>query len=81
VNDDQARTVIAEVLHGIAPEADLATVDPDEAMQEELELDSMDFLNLMIGIHERTGIEIPERDYPEVATLSGCMRYLVARAG
>lgn len=81
MNDDQARTVIAEVLHGIAPEADLATVDPDEAMQEELELDSMDFLNLMIGIHERTGIEIPERDYPEVATLSGCMRYLVARAG
>ncbi|HSL57251.1 MAG TPA: acyl carrier protein [Acidimicrobiales bacterium] len=80
MDDDRARTVIAEALHGIAPEADLDTVDPDEALQEELDLDSMDFLNLVTAVYEATGLEIPERDYPEVSTLGGFVRYLSARA-
>lgn len=79
MDDAQARQVIAGALHGIAPEADLDTVDPDEALQEELDLDSMDFLNLVTAVYEATGVEIPERDYPEVATLGGFVRYLAAR--
>jgi len=45
-----------------------------------LDLDSMDFLNFMIGLHERTGIEIPELDYPQLATVERCAAYLVAHA-
>jgi acyl carrier protein len=80
VNEQQVRTVIEEVLHGIAPEATLDGIDPDEMLQEELDLDSMDFLNLVVGIHQRTGVEIPERDYPMVSSLSGCVAYVAARA-
>jgi acyl carrier protein len=53
-------------------------VGPEETMAEALDLDSMDFLNFMIGLHERTGVEIPELDYPQVATVEGCAAYLVA---
>ncbi|MDE3085303.1 MAG: acyl carrier protein [Acidobacteriota bacterium] len=76
MNDDEAREVVRAVLHEVAPEADLDTVGPGEALQEAFDLDSIDFLNFAEGIHERTGIEVHERDYPELATLSGCVAYL-----
>ncbi len=60
----------------VAPEADLDSVGPDETLQKALDLDSIDFLNFVTGLHERTGLEIPERDYPELSTVDGCVRYL-----
>lgn len=72
----EARSIIANSLRRIAPEADLAAVDGTAPIQDELDLDSMDFLNLMVAIHEQTGIEIPERDYPRVAHLDGLIAYL-----
>jgi acyl carrier protein len=69
MNADDARTLVAEVLARIAPEVDLADIDPGEAMQPALDLDSIDFLNLMTGLHDRTGLEIAESDYPALATL------------
>ncbi|MGY6502594.1 MAG: acyl carrier protein [Acidimicrobiales bacterium] len=80
MTNDDALSVITTALGGIAPEADLTTVDPDEPLQDELDLDSMDFLNLMVAIAERTGIEVPERDYPMVSTLAGLTTYLVSHA-
>lgn len=80
MTDDEAREVVATVLRGIAPEVDLAEVDLDATLQEELDLDSIDFLNLMTGVHERTGIDVPEADYGQLATLNGCIAYLTARA-
>lgn len=79
MNHDEARTIIANALRRVAPEADLADVDAAKPLQDELDLDSMDFLNLMVGIHEQTGIEVPERDYPAVAHLQGLVDYLAAR--
>ncbi len=76
---ETARELIARLLADIAPEVDLADARPDGQLQEELGLDSMDFLNLMIGIHQATGLEIPERDYPELSTLTGAVDYLAAR--
>ena len=76
MTQDEARQLIATVLHEVAPEADLADVGEGETLQEALDLDSIDFLNLVVGLHERTGIEIPERDYPELSTLDGCVAYL-----
>jgi len=80
MTQDEARDLIASVLAGIAPEADLAGVAEADDLREALDLDSMDFLNLMIGLHERGGIDIPESDYPELFTLGGAVRYLCARA-
>ena len=70
--------IMRDALHQVAPEADLGEVAPDEEMAVALDLDSMDFLNFMIGLHERTGVEIPELDYPQLATVEMCASYLVA---
>lgn len=81
MTDDDARDLIRTVLGEVAPEADLDSVGPDETMQEALDLDSIDFLNFVTGLHERTGLEIPEHDYPELSTVEGCVRYLTTLAG
>ena len=81
MNTDDARTLIARLLHRIAPEVDLDAADPDAPLQEAMDLDSMDFLNLVTALHEETGIDVPERDYPRVSTLAGLVAYVVAAPG
>jgi acyl carrier protein len=81
MTDDEARELIRSTLRQVAPEADLDEVGSDETLQEALDLDSIDFLNLVVGLHEATGLEIPERDYPQLSTLEGCVAYLASRAG
>lgn len=70
------RERVLEALGAIAPEADLSRLDPRADLRDELEIDSMDLLHFAIGLHEQTGIEIPESDYPRIATLEGCIAYL-----
>ncbi|MEJ8810806.1 acyl carrier protein [Variovorax ureilyticus] len=76
MNATQARALAAEVLAGIAPEADLATLREDEDLRAALDLDSMDFMNFVIGLSERTGSAIPEADTPRLHTLAGLIGYL-----
>ena len=71
--------LVLEVLSVIAPEADLNDLDPTANLQDELDIDSVDFLNFMMGLYEKTGVDIPERDYTKVATLRDCVAYLDAR--
>jgi len=77
---EEITATVLEVLGQIAPEADLTQLRPDVAIRDQLDIDSMDFLNFVIALHERLHIDIPETDYPKVATLSGCVAYLAARA-
>jgi len=76
----ETRRLVAEILGGIAPEADLSTVADDADLREALDLDSIDFLNLVTALHERTGRPIPEADYPRLFTLDGIVAYLDAPA-
>jgi acyl carrier protein len=69
-------TVVQEELNNIAPEIDLATVDPAADLREALDIDSMDFLNFVTAIHHRLGVDIPELDYPKLVTLAGAVDYL-----
>ena len=64
------------ILHRIAPEADLNRLDPDENLREALDIDSFDFLNVLIGLNEKFGVNIPESDYRQVSTLKGMVAYL-----
>jgi acyl carrier protein len=75
------RAMVLEALGRVAPEADLGALDPSEDLRDALELDSMDFLNLVTAIAERTGVEVPERDYPKLVTLDGFTAYLAERVG
>jgi acyl carrier protein len=72
----EVKSMICDVLSGIAPEANLSVVASNEDLREALDLDSMDFLNYVIALHERTGIDIPEADYPRLRTLDGAIAYL-----
>lgn len=78
---DEARTVIAAALRHVAPEADLGSVPGDVELREELDIDSMDFLNLLIEVSAQTGIDIPEADYGRVSTLDRFVAYLVQAGG
>lgn len=71
----EIRAMAAEVLAGIAPEADLAGVGEAEDLREALDLDSMDFMNFVVGLHERSGRAIPDADAPRLATLEGLVAY------
>jgi acyl carrier protein len=74
------RTVLA-ALADVAPEADLAHLRDADLIQEALDLDSFDFLTFIEGLHRRTGVDVPELDYPQVATVDGAITYLLAHGG
>ena len=65
-----------EELVRVAPDLDADTVGDDEHIQDDLELDSMDVLNLVTALHERYGVDIPEADYPKIATVNLAVAYL-----
>ena len=72
----ELRQQILECIAEIAPEASLDTLDGGADLREELDLDSMDFLNVLIAIKQATGVEVPERDYPQVRTLDAMVEYV-----
>lgn len=73
---DNVTKCVLDALVRVAPEIDPASVRPDASLREEYDLDSMDFLNFVIGLHDVFQIDIPEADYPTLATLAGCIRYV-----
>ena len=75
---EHARTLVLESLHRVAPEVDLAAIDPSGDLREQLDIDSMDILNVMIEISEAAGCDIKEEDYGELDTLGRCIEFLVA---
>jgi acyl carrier protein len=78
MNASDIRTLAVNVLAGIAPEADLSAVGESEDLRESLDLDSMDFLNFIIGLSKGSGRPIAEADYPRLFTLQGLVGYLAA---
>ena len=79
MTDAEARDLLLTALAEIAPEAEGATLDGDVELSEQLDIDSMDFLNLVAAVSERSGIDIPERDYPKLRTLDEAVAYLAGR--
>jgi acyl carrier protein len=80
VNRTDALTVALEVLRRIAPEVDVDQLDPSVDLRDQIDLDSMDVLDFVEGLHDATGISVPERDYPRVITLVGWAEYAADRA-
>jgi acyl carrier protein len=76
MNETELRARIFEILHRVAPEAGLEEIGPDENLREALDIDSFDFLKVVVGIHEAFGVDIPESDYRRITTLKGMMEYL-----
>jgi acyl carrier protein len=70
---------LREELGNIAPEMDLQKLDPAADLREALDIDFMDFLNFVIAVHHRLGVDILELDYPKLVTLEGAVAYLDAK--
>jgi acyl carrier protein len=78
VNETELRAGVLRALHRVAPEADLGTLDPKADLREELDIDSIGILEFATGIQRETGIEVPERDYPQIVRLDACVEYLTS---
>lgn len=76
MNRDEIRAGVIDALATVAPEADLGALRPNVNLREQLDIDSMDFLNFAIALHNAFKVDLPERDYPKLATLDGCVDYL-----
>ena len=76
---EEIKNVVLEIIQDIDDEADLENLKPDEALRDQLDLDSMDFLDIVMELRKRYKIQIPEADYPELATLESCINYLMPR--
>jgi acyl carrier protein len=79
MDNTDIRKVIQEELNNIAPEIDLAGIDPAADLREAMDIDSMDFLNFVTAVHHRLNVDIPEIDYPKLVTLDGAVAYLKAK--
>jgi acyl carrier protein len=77
----EIRDAIMTSLHAVAPEIELDEIDPAKPIGPQMDVDSIDFLNVLMGIHEKTGVDIPERDYAKVQTIDDTVEYVAARAG
>jgi acyl carrier protein len=73
------RKVLFEEINNIAPEVDMAAVDPAADLREAIDIDSMDFLNLVTALHHRLNVDIPEVDYPKLVTVDGAVAYITAK--
>lgn len=73
-----AREAVIASLAAVAPDADLEAIDPTAELRDQLDLDSLDFVALVTGVHDRTGVDVPERDFPRVLTLDDLVAYVEA---
>ena len=73
---DEVRQVIISILKDIAPDEDVNSIEDDVVLREQIDLDSMDFLDIVMELRKRFNIEVPESDYPELASMASCIQYL-----
>ena len=76
MSEDAVREKVLAILAELAPEVDVHALRPDVRLRDQMDIDSMDFLNFLIGVDEQLGVDIPEADYPRLATLDAIYRYL-----
>mgnify|MGYP001270358582 CR=1 FL=1 len=79
LDQDQVRARMLEILKTLAPEMDVAELVADAPLRKQIDLDSMDWLNVLVAIHERLGVNIPETDYGKLATLDSSVVYLAEK--
>jgi acyl carrier protein len=76
---EQIRTAVLAIVKRLAPEVDPTKIIPDKPLRIQIDLDSMDWLNVLAAIHEKLGVDIPESDYGKVQTLDSIVAYLAGK--
>lgn len=76
---DEIKDMILEIIEDIDEDADFDNLDADKPLRDQLDLDSMDFLDIVMELRKRYKLQIPEEEYPELSTLNSCVNYLEPR--
>lgn len=76
MDENELRTVVIATLKTIAPEVEEGDLRADRPLRNQVDLDSMDWLNFLIGLHEKLKVDIPEADYAKLVTLGDVLDYL-----
>jgi len=71
--------IIKDIIEDIAPDEDLSNLKSEVPLREQLELDSMDFLDIVMELRKKHNIEVPELDYPRLSSLDSCAKYLLPK--
>ncbi len=79
MTSEEIRGVILEIIEDIDEDADLENLKADQPLREQLDLDSMDFLDIVMELRKRYKLQVPEEDYPELASLDSTVAYLIPR--
>ena len=79
MTDNEIKEVVLKIIADIAPDEDLSALESDKRLRDQIDLDSMDFLDIVMELRKQHKIEVPEEDYKELATLDSCVNYLRPR--
>ena len=79
MTQDECKKLVLDIIADIAPDEDLSNVKPDVRLRDQLQLDSMDFLDIVMELRKQHGVEVPEADYIHLATLDSCAEYLTPK--
>lgn len=79
MTDAELAELVKSALFKVAPDLEGEEIAAEQRFRDQFEVDSMDLFNFVIELHRATGIDIPERDYPRLETLAGCVAYLKAK--
>ena len=75
----EVKKAVLEIIGDIVPDHNVDVVKDDVALREQLDLDSMDFLDIVMELKKRHRIEVPQEDFPHLATLNSCVEYLAPK--
>lgn len=79
MSDLDIRQLVIDIIEDIAPDEDTSDLDDSVRLRDQLELDSMDFLDIVMELRKQHNIEVPEDDYPQLASLDSCADYLMPK--
>ena len=79
MTEAEVKQVVRDALGNVAPEVDVGALNPAKDLRDQIDIDSVDFLNFVIGLHKALNVEIPDADVAKLSTLNGCVAYLSAK--
>jgi acyl carrier protein len=79
MTEDQVKQIVIDIIDEIAPDEDTTDLKGDVNLRDQMDLDSMDFLDIVMELRKQHGIEVPEEDYPKLASLDSCGEYLTPK--
>ena len=79
MDKEKVKQIVLDIIAEIAPDEDVTDVKPEIRLRDQLDLDSMDFLDIVMELRQQHGIDVPEAEYRELESLDSCAKYLLPK--